>query len=98
MFFVSTTYFVYYLFKFHGLIRRYIVLYILPKKPLLRPTNSKIRGLVRRQYPYVGAYKSPVSADQSVYIGGSFYLVQSAHGIPTLDNDVYRIYIMITVF
>ena len=28
---------------------RYIVLYFLPKKPLLRPTNHKIRGIVGSQ-------------------------------------------------
>ena len=38
-----------YLFNFRGLIGRYIVLYFLPKKPLLRPTNHKIRGSVGSQ-------------------------------------------------
>ena len=32
------------------LIRRYIVLYFLPRKPILLPTNDKIKGLVIRQY------------------------------------------------
>ena len=31
------------------LIRRYIVLYFLPQRPLLLPTNHKIRGLVSSQ-------------------------------------------------
>ena len=39
----------YYLFKFRGLIRRYIVLYFLPKKSFLLPTYYGIRGLVGSQ-------------------------------------------------
>ena len=39
----------YYLFNFCGLIGRYIVLYFLPKKPLLKPDNHKIRGSVGSQ-------------------------------------------------
>ena len=39
----------YYLFKLRGLIRRYIVLYFLPKKSLLLPTYYEIRGLVGSQ-------------------------------------------------
>ena len=38
-----------YLFNFRCLIGRYIVLYFLPKKPLLTPTNHKIRGSVGSQ-------------------------------------------------
>ena len=39
----------YYLFKFCGLIHRYIVLYFLPKKSFLLPTYYEIRGLVGSQ-------------------------------------------------
>ena len=39
----------YFLFKFRGLFRRYIVLYFLPKKSLLLPTYYEIRGLVGTQ-------------------------------------------------
>ena len=38
-----------YLFKFHGLIRSYIVPYFLLKKSLLLPTYYEIRGLVGSQ-------------------------------------------------
>ena len=73
------------MFKFCGLIRRYIVSYFLLKKSLLLLTYENKRFSwqpERHQYLYVGAYKSAVPADQSVYIGGCFYLFSSARGIP----------------
>ena len=38
-----------FLFKFRGLIRRYIVLYVLPKKSFHLPNFNEIRGLVGSQ-------------------------------------------------
>ena len=45
----------------------------------------------RRQYPFVGADLCAGRSDQSVYIGGGFYLFLSSHGIPWDSQAVYNI-------
>ena len=63
----------YYLFKFRGFIRRYIVLYFLQKKSLLLPTYYEIRGLVGSQdgtnihsLVPISLYYLPINLDTSV--------------------------------
>ena len=49
------------------LIRRYIVLYFLPKRPFLLPTNHKIRGLVGSQNGTSIHWSVPISLqDQGI--------------------------------
>ena len=69
------------------LIRRYIVLCFLPKNPVLLPTNDKIKGLIGSQNgASIHLLVSPGPRDQSVYIGGRFYLISSSRGIPALER------------
>ena len=63
----------YYLFKFRGLIHRYIVLYFLPQKSLLLPTYYEIKGLVGSQDSTnihlsvpISLYYLPTNLDTSV--------------------------------
>ena len=50
----------------------------------------------RRQYPLIGAYKSALTADQSVYIGGLFYLFSSARGRGPLC--IYNVWLVIVLY
>ena len=91
----------YYLFKFRGLIRRYIVLYFLQKKSLLLPTYYEIRGVVGSQdgtnihsSAPISLYYLPTNLDTSV---ADFIYLRSLVESPLKgplppDNETEKIY------